>query len=122
MDTVFLTGAAVVAVGFLILMLLPKIELRTQSGRAAAAAELADDARAAEVAAGTTSVAPSPADDKLVPVGAGGSPEQDTVAPPAEAAPRAARGRHAAPGGPRTSPPTAERPGRHAARKRATGG
>jgi EmrB/QacA subfamily drug resistance transporter len=46
MDSVFLTGAFVVAIGFIVLMFLPKIELRTQSGRVAAAAEAADAAAA----------------------------------------------------------------------------
>ena len=121
MDRVFLTGAFVVLVGFLVLLLLPKIELRTQSGRVAAAAELADDARAAEVAGDTSVAAPTPDEEELVSVGAGGPPERDSEAEPSGAAPTGTRGRHAAPGGPRTPPATAERPGRHAARKRTAG-
>ena len=97
MDAVFLTGAVVVAVGFLVLMLLPKIELRTQSARVAAAAELADDARAAEEDAAAV-----PAVD----VG-------DEVSRP---------GRHAAPGRTSTASPTPTTGGRHAARKHGSDG
>ena len=125
MDAVFLTGAAVVAVGFLVLMLLPKIELRTQSARVAAAAELADDARAAEEDAAVASVVAktAPTEEQLVSAGASGA-DAEAVPPPSavNVNQESRRGRHAAPGGPSTPPEIASHGGRHAARKRAAGG
>ncbi|WP_137121906.1 MDR family MFS transporter [Segeticoccus rhizosphaerae] len=47
MDLVFLIGALVVVLGFIVLLFLPRIELRTQSGMQAAAAERAAAAEAA---------------------------------------------------------------------------
>ena len=55
MDLVFLIGAGVVVLGFLVLLLLPRIELRNQSGMQAAAAERAAEARAAQEADGSPS-------------------------------------------------------------------
>jgi hypothetical protein len=46
MDLVFLIGAFVVVLGFIVLLFLPRIELRTQSGMQAAAAERAAQAQA----------------------------------------------------------------------------
>ena len=52
MSLVFLTAAAVVAVGLVVVLFLPQVELRSQSGLQAAATERAEAAEAAEAAAG----------------------------------------------------------------------
>jgi EmrB/QacA subfamily drug resistance transporter len=65
LDLVFLVAAAVVAIGFFVLLFLPQLELRNQSGLQAAAAQAADtpaetSAKAAGAAA-PTSVSPASA-------------------------------------------------------------
>jgi EmrB/QacA subfamily drug resistance transporter len=52
MDLVFMAAAVVVAVGLLVVLFLPQVELRTQSGLQAAASERADAAAAAGERAG----------------------------------------------------------------------
>jgi MFS family permease len=124
MDAVFLTGAVVVAVGFLVLMLLPKIELRTQSASVAAAAELAEDARAEE-SGGESATVPATAarEEQLVRVGGAANGADPERAPSAVTADRMSRpGRHAAPGGSGRASVTTTPGGRHAASKRGSDG
>ena len=78
MHAVFWLGAAVLVIGLVLLLFLPEVPLRTQSGMAARASdearEAADAARAAELApdSGTVEVGQAPAGDGGAGPGGGG--------------------------------------------------
>jgi hypothetical protein len=69
LDLVFLVAAAVVAIGFFVLLFLPQLELRNQSGIQAAAAQAAGDGAAADTPAETSAKAVGAAAPTSVPPG-----------------------------------------------------